>query len=104
VPDEPIVREKAREAIQSGRVPTVPPSRMFCRLSEGVTCALCGDPLPGGEMAFELEFQNSPPPKEKSLMERLNWIPEVRSYHLHHNCFVAWEFERTKVPGVWSRS
>jgi hypothetical protein len=97
MPDEPILRDKAREAIHSGRVPTVRPSRMFCCRSEGATCAVCGDPVAGGEMEFEFEYRTSPPPESKSLMERLNWIPEVRRYHLHHNCFVAWEFERTQV-------
>jgi len=30
-------------------------------------------------------------------MERLDWIPEVQRYHLHHECFAAWEFERIQV-------
>jgi hypothetical protein len=77
---------------------------MFCRWSAGATCAVCGDPVAGGEMEFEFEYRTSPPPKEKSLMERLNWIPEVRRCHLHHNCFVAWEFERTNVGPPERRS
>ena len=97
MPDEPILRENVREAIHSGRVPTIPPSRLSCSLSEGATCAVCGEPVTGGEMEFEFEYRTSPPPTEKPLIERPNWIPEVRHYHLHHNCFVAWEFERTTV-------
>jgi len=97
VPDESILREKVREAILSGRVPMVPPSRMSCCLSEGTTCAVCGDRVAGGEMEFEFEYRTSPPPKEGSLIAPLNLMSEVRHYHLHHNCFVAWEFERTNV-------
>lgn len=98
MPDEPILREKAREAIHSGRVPTVPPHRMLlCSPSAGETCAVCGDLLAGGEMEFEFEYRTSPPRGEDSLLEALDRIPEVQRYHLHHDCFVAWEFERTNV-------
>jgi len=96
--DEPILREKAREAIHSGRVPTARPNRMLlCSLSAGETCAVCGDLLAGGEIEFEFEYRTSPPSEEDSRMEALSRIPEVRRYHLHHDCFVAWEFERTNV-------
>jgi hypothetical protein len=100
MPDEPILREKAREAIQSGRLPTTRPSRMFGGPSAGATCAVCGDSVPPGEMEFELEFRAGSAPEGKSLrdtLERLNANPEVRRYHLHHHCFVAWEFERTQA-------
>ena len=97
MPDEPIIREKTREAIQSGRLPITQPRRIFCLRSAGATCAVCGDPVPVGEMEFELEFRTAPPPDEKPLIERLNWTPEVRHCHLHPHCFMAWQFERTNV-------
>jgi hypothetical protein len=100
MPDEPILREKAREAILSGRLPAAKPSRTFYGHSAGATCAVCGDPVRRGEMDYELEFRASPPPEGKSLrdaLERLNTSPEVRLCHLHHQCFVAWEFERSQV-------
>ena len=40
MPDEPIVREKAREAILSGRLPAAKPNRTFAGPSAGATC--CG--------------------------------------------------------------
>jgi len=94
--DDPTLRERARAAIHSGRVPTVPPNRMLCGLAAGATCAVCGDRLAGDEVAFEFEYR-TPPAEADSLTERRNWIPEVQRYHLHHDCFVAWEFERTNV-------
>jgi hypothetical protein len=100
MPDEPILREKAREAILSGRLPAARPNRTFSGPSAGATCAVCGDPVPRGEMQFELEFRTSPWPYGESLrdtLKRLSVRPKVRRCHLHHRCFVAWEFERTQV-------
>jgi hypothetical protein len=96
--DEPIIRGKAREAILSGKLPTTQPSRTYSYRSAGVTCAVCGESVPRGEMEFELEFRFGPDPEGKSLrdaLQRLNERPDVRCYHLHHRCFAAWEFERT---------
>jgi len=102
MPDEPILedRDKARTAIESGRLPTAKPSRMLCGPSVGETCAVCGDLIPVGAMQFELEFQPGPSPEAKLLkdaLERLRASPKVSRYHLHHRCFTAWELERTKV-------
>ena len=97
--DKATLREKAREGIQSGRLPTARPRRTFAGPSEGgATCGVCGDSVPRGEMEFELEFRFGPDPEGKSLrdaLQRLNERPDVRCYHLHHRCFAAWEFERT---------
>jgi|SRR5215471_21440253 hypothetical protein len=96
MPDEAILREKAREAIESGRVP-IAPSRIFFVVSAGAMCAVCDDPVPIGELQFELEFRTAPPPDNRPLMERYNWTPEVRRCHLHAHCFVAWQHRRTNV-------
>ena len=88
MPDEPILREKAREAILSGRLPVAKPSRTFYGHSAGATRGVCGYPVRRGEMHYELEFRASPPPDAS---------PQVRRCHLHHLCFAAWEFERTQV-------
>ena len=94
MPDEPIIRDKAREAIRSGRVPTVQPSRMFCCRGAGAMCAVCGYPVARGEMEFEFEYRTGPQPEFE---ERFNWTPEIQRYHLHRHCFMAWDFERTNV-------
>ena len=101
MPAEPILRAKAREAILNGRLPTAKPSRTFYGHSAGATCAVCGDPVRRGEMDYELEFQASSPPEEKSLrnaLDRLDDRQQVRRCHLHHRCWLAWEFERQVGP------
>ena len=95
MPDEPILREKAREAILSGRLPAAKPSRTFYGHSAGATCAVCGYPVRRGEMDYELEFRASPLPDARA---------EVRRCHLHERCFAAWEFERAQVGPPESRS
>src|SRR5215467_13708004 len=100
MPDDAILREKARRAIQSGSLPMTRPSRMFAGPSAGAACAVCRDPISRGEIEYEIEFRASPAPEGKSLrdtLERLNASLEVRCYHLHHHCFVAWELERGKA-------
>jgi signal transduction histidine kinase len=50
-------------------------------------------------MEYELEFRAGPAPEGKSLrdtLERLNTSPELRSCHLHYECFVAWEAEHSR--------
>jgi hypothetical protein len=39
-------------------------------------------------MMVELEFH------------RHGVTPGLDRYHLHHRCFAAWEFERTKIDGA----
>ena len=98
---EPILRAKAREAILSGRLLAAKPSRTFYGHSAGATCAVCGVPVRRGEMDYELEFRASPPPEEKSLrnaLDRLDDRQQVRRCHLHHRCWLAWEFERQVGP------
>ena len=86
MPDEPILRAKARQAILNGKLPTTRPSHMFCSLSVGETCAACGDLVTRDEPKFELVFQRWS-----------KWQPEIRRYQLHPRCFTAWDFERIEV-------
>ena len=102
MPEEPILREKARDAIRGGRLPAAKPSRTITGPSTGVTCAVCGDPVPPGDTVFELEFRAGPPPEDKSLrdtLERLRARPEILRFYLHLPCFAAWELERVKLGG-----
>ena len=83
MPDEPILRDKAREAIHSGRLPTAKPGRTFGGPSSGAVCAICGEPVPRGETEFKVQFA----------------VPEAGHY-LHVRCFAAWELERTNITGA----
>src|SRR5438309_4809187 len=82
VPEEFILREKAREAIRSGKLPTRKPDRTFGGPGMGKSCAVCGDTIPPEQMEVEIEFN-----LDGALAGR-------GSYHLHPWCLAAWEFER----------
>ena len=88
MPDESLLREKAREAIRSRKLPIAKPDRMFGGQGSAATCAICGDAVRGDEVEIEIEFN------------RHGVTPGLDRYHLHQRCFTAWEFERTKVPGT----
>jgi hypothetical protein len=81
MPDEPILREQAREAIRRGKLPARRSDRMFGGPASGQRCAVCRKPLPREEVEIELEF---------------NQRDGLDQYHFHHRCYAAWEFERTK--------
>ena len=82
--DDSTLREKARELIQNGKLPTQNPHRIMGGPGCGEACALCGEALRRNQMEFEPEFRSD------------GEIPELHKYHLHPRCFMAWEFERTK--------
>jgi hypothetical protein len=88
MPDELILRDKAREAIRSGKLPAKKPDRTFGGPSSGAVCALCGDAIPRQQAELEIEFDS------------YGVMPGSAHYHLHPRCFAAWEFERTKVEGT----
>ena len=85
MPDEPLLRDKAREAIRSGKLPRRPPDRTFGAPGSGESCAVCGEPVAQDQMLLEIEYW------------RHGARPGLESYHLHLRCHAAWEFERTKV-------
>lgn len=84
MPDEPILRGKAREAIRSGKMPSRKQDRSYGRRGSLNACSVCGESITLDQNEIEIEF-------------RLHG-PRPDSYHLHVRCLAAWEFERTKVP------
>jgi hypothetical protein len=86
MPDEAILREKARKAIQSGRMPRHPPDRTWGGPGVGAACAVCEKPVTKAELEFEIQFA------------RDGSDPVLDRFHVHLRCFAAWEFERSKPP------
>jgi hypothetical protein len=84
MPDEAILREKARTAIMAGKLPTRRAHRMWGGSGIGVSCAVCDLPVTKDEHEFEIEFAHD----GDSTM--------ANAFHFHLRCFAAWEFERTK--------
>jgi hypothetical protein len=89
LPDEIVLREMAREAIRSGKLPSRPADRIVERHGwSGLACRVCGEPVKRDELVVEIQFRRQDPPLG------------LACYQLHQRCFAAWEFERTKVPGA----
>jgi hypothetical protein len=87
--DDPILREKAREAICIGKLPAGRPDRItLIGTGSGATCAVCDEPVTPDQMELEIEVK-----RHKS-------TPSLEAYSFHAKCFQAWEFEREKVRGV----
>ena len=83
MPDEAVLRQQARAAIQSGKVPSQRPDRTWGGPGVGARCAICERPVGRDELEFEVQFAHD------------GDSPGLDKFHLHLRCFAAWEFERT---------
>ena len=81
MPDEPILRDKVREAIRARKLPSRRPDRASSGPGVGEPCAICGEPIKPDQMELEIQFI------------RNGRSPHVKSHHVHLRCFAAWEFE-----------
>jgi hypothetical protein len=86
MPDEPILREKARAAIRTGKLPSRAPDRTWGGAGVGAECSVCSKPVTPTELEFEIQFARGPD------------NPGLDKFHVHIRCFAAWEFERAKGP------
>jgi hypothetical protein len=86
--DEPRLREQAREAVRSGKIPGRRQDRTWGGPGVGAPCSVCGKPVSKHEMELEIQFARN---GDASGLDKFN---------LHVRCFAAWEFERNKVDGA----
>jgi hypothetical protein len=77
--DEKALRQRAREAIRSGRLPNCSPVRVWGGPGFATSCTICGQTMKHDEIGYELEFAGGSAPLQ---------------HHVHVRCFVAWELER----------
>ncbi len=80
--DEDSLREKARTAIQSGKLPSRRPDRTWGGRGIGLPCAICDVPVGHDQMELEIQFAAD------------GRGPHLRAFHVHTRCFAAWELER----------
>ena len=85
MPDEPVLRAKARAAVQNGKLPGRKADRTWGGPGVGAECAVCELPVTKDQMEFEIQFA------------RDGDHPGLDKFHVHVRCFAAWEFERTKA-------
>lgn len=83
--DEISLRERARTAIQAGKLPDCLPHRTWAGKGAGATCSVCGEQVRAEEIEYELEFARLEAP-----------TGGVGNYRLHVRCFAAWEFEQQR--------
>ena len=86
MPDEPMLRGQAREAIKTGRMPARSADRTWGGPGVGALCSVCNLPVRHSVMEMQIEFGRAGEPTG------------IETYHVHVRCFAAWEFEREKVP------
>jgi hypothetical protein len=82
MPDEKMLREKARAVVRDGKLPSRQPDRTWGGPGVGAPCAVCELPVAKDEMEFEIEFA------------RDGDNVGLDKFHVHIRCFAAWEFER----------
>jgi len=87
MPDEPLLREKARAAIRAGKLPSRRPDRTWGGPGIGEPCTICGEPIRRDQLEFEIQFA------------RDGSSPGLDRYRVHLRCFAAWEFARTQGGG-----
>ena len=81
MPDEDILRAKARAVVQQGKLPSRSPDRVWGGPGVGAPCAVCDLPVTRSEKEFQIEFEQ-------------DGGGGLDKFHVHIRCFAAWEFER----------
>lgn len=87
MPDEPALREYARQALQQRKIPNRAPDRVWGGPGVGASCTICDKPVHKDEMEFEVQFSVD------------GGSPHFAVYHIHVRCFSAWELVRSKLDG-----
>ena len=85
MPDEVILREKAKEVIRTGKLPNRRPDRTWGGPGVGALCSVCQLPVTKDELEFEIQFAHD------------GDNPGLDKFHVHIRCFAAWELERAKI-------
>jgi len=88
MPDEAHLRERARAAVESGKIPARDPDRTWGGPGVGATCTICGLSVSKQQTELEIQFAHDEKPGVESGLD---------VFHVHVRCFAAWEFERKKA-------
>jgi len=75
--DNPLLREKARQAVERKRMPNREPDRLGGVAGVGRLCSVCERPVTAEETDLELLFSR-------------DGIPGATVYHVHVRCYSAW--------------
>lgn len=72
------LRGRARELIKEGHLPRGRPMHMWGGSGSDLVCSLCEEPIPRGEVEYELEYRTA---------------DGARQYRFHFYCHTAWQLE-----------
>ena len=86
MPDESLLREKARAAIRTRKLPACRPDRTWGGAGVGAPCSVCELSVTRDELEFEIQFAHD------------GAVPGLDKVHLHVRCFAVWELERVVGP------
>ena len=84
MPDETVLRAKARFVVHAGKLPSRRPDRIWGGPGMGARCEVCGQVITKDQMEFEIEFA------------RDGADPGLDKFSVHVRCHAAWEFERER--------
>ena len=84
MPNEPQLRQLARQVLLNGTLPRRDPDRTWGGPGVGAMCTVCEQPVTPDQMEYEVQFA------------RDGNNPGLDRFHLHIRCFAVWELERTK--------
>lgn len=85
MPDEAVLRQQARQVIQSGKLPSRHPDRTWGGPGVGAPCTVCTEPVTRDQMKFEIQFAHD------------GDTPDLDKFHVHLRSFAAWEMERAEL-------
>jgi hypothetical protein len=82
ISDDSTIQAKDRAVVDAANLPSRHPDRMWAGRGAGKRCAVCGVPVTGDEVEYELEYA------------RDGDDPAPDMYHIHVRCLPAWASER----------
>lgn len=82
MPDEAILRDKARRVVRDHKLPARRPDRLWGGPGVGAPCSVCDLLVKRDELEFEIEFRHE------------GAVPGMDTFHIHIRCFTLWELER----------
>ena len=80
--NEPILRARVHQLLQSGRLPNRQPDRTWGGPGVGVLCMVCEAPVRRDQLEMEIQFAHDGHDRR------------LEKFHLHVRCFAVWELER----------
>jgi hypothetical protein len=84
MPDESLLRERARERLRAGTLPSHATGRaIFGHRGSGAACGVCDVPITRDETEGAIEVSHE--------------ASGTQIYHFHARCYEAWAVERTNL-------